>query len=370
MWKSLVLSCGIAVGAPAQELGAEREWDTILAGCVRTVEGIEALRAEQTRVTVEIYGREREARNAGYVLPDLLEALARRERDAKAPLVDLTIGYYQSKGPRMMPDVHLDLRALERLAKLRTLTINSGDLVTVELLRRLSTLLDLRELRLGTCRLDGGQLRTLAAFPALRHLELQNPSALDSLAFLDGMPRLESFTLLLLPTIERPDLAPIWRLRELRKLSLWGEMLNDQHMEHLATLDKLEDLRIPSQRDVTHAGLARLERLPRLRALDVSWWSKAKWDRRLMRHLPTRVRRLMASGTRLRIEDLERLRDLRFLECRETKVRRVDWPRFSWETVESLTIGAWRFEIPDSCFERAKHLKSCRLSGGVHATGR
>lgn len=192
-------------------------------------------------------------------------------------------------------DANDELRALTGLRSLQKLHFSLHFLTNINVqdkgLAHLSSLTNLRELRLAQTRVKG---TALAPFVNLRRLDLNyssfDDSGMSSLAHMKQLERLSVRDTL----VTDAGLRHLAGLTNLVSLDLYGAKITDAGVKHLANLKKLQQLNLlgatitdegletlaslPELRElnlyrspITNAGLAKLQRLKKLASLDVRY---------------------------------------------------------------------------------------------------
>lgn len=183
-------------------------------------------------------------------------------------------------------------RGVQGLQGLRRLTVLAlgGARVTDAAASVLASMTSLRRLSLAGTKIGDAGIERLKNLP-LRQLDLGGASTDRSLALLANVGTLEHLdahaadisqkgltslaslpslhTLFLGPSIHDDDLAPLGRLKGLRRLDLRGAKLTDLGAHVLADAPQLEELAL-TDTQITSGALAVLVRLPYLRYLEIS----------------------------------------------------------------------------------------------------
>ena len=201
-------------------------------------------------------------------------------------------------GPQGDMDESDELANLAGLTSLESLhlshhfhSIYKGVSIFDHAIEKISSLVNLTELRLKYTRIQGDSLRpftklrwldltytdlndkgaaVLAGLPLLERLYLRSTYITDeALRHVSGLELLQELDLDS-TAITDEGLGRLAGLKRLRKLNLLGAAITDAGLARLTGLQELEELNLYRTR-VTNAGLAHLESLPRLRSVDLRY---------------------------------------------------------------------------------------------------
>jgi hypothetical protein len=180
-----------------------------------------------------------------------------------------------------------------------------------------------------------------AALPKLQELSLRTLREADS-QFVESFPNFAGVQRLFLFDCSDARMPILRHFKHVRTLALSGDSLTDAGIEEVANCTELEELSLVSS-GVTSHGLARLEKLPRLRWLALSSDKEIRDDGLdVLRSLP-RIESLEIDGTSITPAGLSRLKSLPRLHC-----VRLDIDMISDESIAQLRAlpALEKIEIP------------------------
>lgn len=161
-----------------------------------------------------------------------------------------------------------DVRSLAQLKKLETGIFDSFGPDDVAVLKHMP----LQSLTLDRSTLNEPMLKSISSLKHLHTLHFYTCMDVNaaSLLHLKQLPHLDKLSIDGTPSIGNGGIASIATLKQIRRLSLKSDRLNDDHLKPIANMTGLKELLISDNKDVTKIGLQHLSKLPSLMQLDVS----------------------------------------------------------------------------------------------------